>query len=76
MEVDALSAEVAQLEKELAELEQQLAEAKAEESDLHHREATATRILSMQDINPEEELKRAQGKLFVVLHRLTEAEEV
>jgi len=75
IEVDALCAEVAQMEKELAELEQQLATAKAEESNLHHREETANRILSMQEIDPEEELARAQRKLLVALRRTIDAEE-
>jgi kinetochore protein Spc7/SPC105 len=76
VEIDALAAEVAQTEKELAELEQQLTEARTEEINLRRREEAATRILSMQDIDPEEELARAQRKLLVVFHRITEAKEV
>jgi phage shock protein A len=72
MEIDALAAEVAQMEKELAELEQQLTEARTEEINLHQREEAANRILSMQDIDTEEELARAQRKLWV-LCRITEA---
>ena len=75
MEIDALAAEVAQTEKELAELEQQLTEARAEEISLRQREEAANRILSMQDVNPEEELARAQRESLVVLHRTAEAEE-
>ena len=75
VEIDALAAEVAQAEKELAELEQQLTEARAEEINLRQREEAANRVLSMQDINPEEELARAQGESLVELHRTTEAKE-
>jgi len=75
VEIDALAAEVAQVEKELAELEHQLTEARTEEINLRQREEAANRILSMQDINPEEELTRAQRKLLVILERFTEAKE-
>jgi phage shock protein A len=66
MAIDALGEEVAQMEKELAELERQLAEAKAEENNLRHREETANRILSMQEVDPEEELARAQRRSLLV----------
>lgn len=75
MEVDALSAEVALVEKELAELEQQLAAAKAEERNLCQREEIANRILSMQEVDTEEELARAQRKWLAALRRITETEE-
>lgn len=75
MEVDALSAEVALLEKDLAEVEQQIAAAKAEESNLYHREEAANRILSIQEVDPEEELARVQRKSLVALRKITEAEE-
>jgi len=63
------------MEKELAELEQQLTEAKTEEINLHQREEAANRILSMQDIDTDEELARVQSELLVVLCRITEAKE-
>lgn len=75
MEIDGLAAEVAQIEKELAELEQQLTEARTEEINLRQREEAANRVLSMQDIDTEEELARTQRELLVVLHRITEAKE-
>ena len=75
MEIDALSAEVAQMENELAELEQQLAEVKAEESGLHHREEAANRILNMQEIDTGEELGRAQRKSLAALERIIEADD-
>lgn len=75
MEVDALGAEVALMEKELAELEQHFAAAKAKESDLYHREEVANKTLSMQAVDPEEELARAQRKWSVALRRITKAEE-
>ena len=73
VEIDALATEVAQIEKELAELEQQLTEARTEEINLRQREEAANRILSKQDINPEEELALAQRRLLPVLHRTTKA---
>ena len=75
MEVDALATEVAQAEEELAELEQELMDLRAEEINLRQREEAANRILSMQDINPEEELARAQRESLVVSHGTTEAKE-